>query len=64
MELVKSNESIITSINQVSAVTEEVSARANETLSDSEKNSQVVKEITKAVVNINNQAKRLHDENN
>lgn len=64
MELVKSNESIITSINQVSAVTEEVSARANETLSDSEKNSQVVKEITKAVVNINNQAKRLHNENN
>ncbi len=64
MELVKSNESIITSINQVSAVTEEVSARANETLSDSEKNSQVVKEVTKAVVNINNQAKRLHDENN
>ena len=60
-ELVRSNESIVTSINQVFAVTEEVSARANETLSDSEKNAAVVEEITVAVVNINHQAKRLHE---
>lgn len=60
-ELVSSNERIVNGINQISAVTQEVSARANETLSDSEKNSVVVEEITNVVININEQAKRLHE---
>ena len=59
-ELVRSNERIVTGINQISAVTQEVSARASETLSDSEKNAKVVEEITDVVININEQARRLH----
>ena len=59
-ELVCSNERIVTGINQISAVTQEVSARASETLSDSEKNSKVVEEIADVVINMNEQARRLN----
>ena len=59
-ELVKANESMVSNINTVSGVTEEVSARASETLSASENDAFVVEEVTEAIVNINEQAKRLH----
>ncbi|MBQ7954916.1 MAG: hypothetical protein IJ282_04145 [Lachnospiraceae bacterium] len=60
LELAKSNETIVENINNVSAVTQEVSARANETLSESEKNALIVEEITKVVKEINDKAKQLN----
>ena len=57
--LAKLNEVIVGNIDTVSAVTEEVSARASQTLSESEKDALVVEEITKVIVNINNKAKQL-----
>jgi methyl-accepting chemotaxis protein len=59
-DLAKTNESIIASINNVSAVTEEVSARANETLSESEKDALVVEEITNVIIELNNKAKQFY----
>lgn len=59
-ELVQSNESIVASINTVSSVTQEVSARANETLSDSENDALVVEEITGVIIDLNEKAKRLN----
>ena len=58
--LAKSNESIVESINNVSAITEEVSARANETLTDSEKDAQIVDEMASVFVELNEKAKRLN----
>lgn len=57
-ELAKSNENIVGSINNVSAVTEEVSARASETLTESEQNALVVEEITKVMTALNAKAKQ------
>lgn len=59
-ELAKSNRSISESVNTVSAVTEEVSARANETFSESEVNASVVEEIARVIVDLNEKAKELH----
>lgn len=59
-ELVKANECMVTNINNVSAVTEEVSARANETLSGSENDAIVVDEVAKVIVEINESAKKLN----
>lgn len=58
-ELVETNETMVENINTISAVTEEVSARASETLFASEKDDLVVREITHAIININQQAKKL-----
>ena len=58
-ELSVTNESIVSNINNVSAVTEEVSARANETLSESERNAQIVEDVTNVIVNLNEKAKNL-----
>lgn len=57
-ELAKSNENIVGSINNVSAVTEEVSARANETLTESERNALVVEEIARVMMALNDKAKQ------
>ena len=59
-ELIRTNESMVSNINTVSAVTEEVSARASETLSASENDSFVVSEVTEMVMHINEQAKKLN----
>lgn len=45
----------------VSSVTQEVSARANETLEDSDKNSVVVEEVTETIFEINKKAKQLNE---
>lgn len=60
-ELVRSNETIVNGINTVSSVTQEVSARANETLEDSERNSVVVKKVSKTMYAINEKAKQLNE---
>ncbi len=59
-ELAKTNENMVANINNVSAVTQEVSARANETLSESETDTLVVEEITQVIVNLNDKAKQLN----
>ena len=61
VELVHSNETIVSSINMTSAVSEEMSARANETLEDSERNSTVVEEISETIFDINEKAKKLNE---
>ena len=61
VELVHSNEAIVSSINMTSAVSEEMSARANETLEDSERNSTVVEEISETIFDINEKAKKLNE---
>lgn len=61
IELVRSNESIVNGINMVSSVTQEVSARANETLEDSEKNSSIVEEVSGTIIAINEKAKQLNE---
>lgn len=60
-ELARTNESIVASINSVSAVTQEVSARANETLSESETDALVVEEITNVIIELNDKAKNLSE---
>ena len=60
-ELVRSNETIVTGINTVSAVTQEVSAHANETLEDTEKNASVVEEVTDVIFSIYEKAKQLNE---
>ncbi len=60
-ELVRSNEAIVNGINMVSSVTQEVSARANETLEDSEKNTIVVEEVSGSIASINEKAKQLNE---
>ncbi len=59
-ELANLNEKIVRNINNVSAVTEEVSARAEETLSVSENNAVVVEEITDVIVALDAKAKQLN----
>ena len=59
-ELIKTNENMVSSINTVSGVTEEVSARASETLSSSENDELVVREVTEMIININEQARKLN----
>ena len=59
-ELAKSNEAIVENINIVSAVSEEVSAHANQTLEESEKNAMVVEDIARVIVELNEKAKQLN----
>lgn len=60
-ELVRSNETIVNGINMISSVTQEVSARATETLEDTEKNTHVVEEVTDVVFAIYEKAKKLNE---
>ena len=60
-ELVHSNETIVNGINMISSVTQEVSARASETLEDTEKNTHVVEEVTDVVFAIYEKAKQLNE---
>lgn len=59
-ELAKLNEIIVQNINSVSAVTEEMSARAGETLTESGNNAAIVEEVTKVIVELNDKAKQLN----
>ena len=60
-ELVHSNETIVNGINMISSVTQEVSARASETLEDTEKNTVVVEEVTNVIFSIFEKAKQLNE---
>lgn len=60
-ELVRSNETIVNGINMISSVTQEVSARASETLEDTEKNTVVVEEVTDVIFSIYEKAKQLNE---
>lgn len=60
-ELVRSNETIVNGINMISSVTQEVSARASETLGDTERNTHVVEEVTDVVFAIYEKAKQLNE---
>ena len=60
-ELVRSNETIVNGINMISSVTQEVSARASETLEDTEKNTRVVEEVTDVIFSIYAKAKQLNE---
>ena len=60
-ELVRSNETIVNGINMISSVTQEVSARASETLEDTEKNTHVVEEVTDVIFSIYEKAKQLNE---
>jgi methyl-accepting chemotaxis protein len=60
-ELARSNETIANGINMISSVTQEVSARANETLEDAEKNAVIVEEVTDVVFSIFAKAKQLNE---
>jgi methyl-accepting chemotaxis protein len=60
-ELVRSNETIVNGINTVSSVTQEVSAHANETLEDTEKNTVLMEEVTDVVFEIYEKAKQLNE---
>lgn len=60
-ELVHSNETIVNGINMISSVTQEVSARASETLEDTEKNTHVVEEVTDVIFSIYAKAKQLNE---
>lgn len=60
-ELARSNETIVNGINMISSVTQEVSARASETLEDAEKNAVIVEEVTDVVFSIFAKAKQLNE---
>lgn len=60
-ELVRSNETIVNGINTISSVTQEVSAHANETLEETEKNTTVVEEVTDFIFAIYEKAKQLNE---
>lgn len=61
-ELERTNKVIIEGIGNVSAVTEEVSARATETFSVSENNASTVEEIANVIAELNDKAQRLNNE--
>ena len=60
-ELVRSNETIVNGINTISSVTQEVSAHANETLEETEKNTSVVEEVPDFIFAIYEKAKQLNE---
>jgi len=60
-ELVRSNEMIVSGINTISSVTQEVSAAANETFEETEKNETVVEEVTDFIFAIYEKAKQLNE---
>jgi methyl-accepting chemotaxis protein len=57
--LEQANVEIVDKIQNISAITEEVSAHSNETLNDCEKNSEMVDEIEQVVESLNKQAGKL-----
>ncbi|MBR1472263.1 MAG: hypothetical protein IJ600_11565 [Lachnospiraceae bacterium] len=60
-QLAKANASIVESIETVSAISEEVSAHASETLEVSERNADIVQNVTGLVSSLNADARRLED---
>lgn len=58
-ELSVTNENMVSNINNLSAITEEVSASASETYNESERNAQIVEEVTNVIANLNEKAKNL-----
>lgn len=61
-ELLRSNETIVNGINMISSVTQEVSARASETLDETERNTVLVEEVTDVIFSIYAKAKQLNEE--
>lgn len=62
VELAQSNSAIVDSVQNISAITEEVSAHATETFDESEANLEIVEEIGALVESLTKQAKELSDE--
>ena len=60
--LAAANEGIVESIQNISAVTEEVSAHATETYESSAQNMTIVKQVTEIVSSLSNKAKELAEE--
>lgn len=58
-ELASANASIVDSIQNISAITEEVSAHATETYTSSEENSEIVQEVSSLVSALNKKAEQL-----
>lgn len=58
-KLSKANRVIVDSIQEISAVTEEISAHAQETLSESEENNDAVEKITELINNLSRRAAEL-----
>ena len=60
-KLAEANASIIDSIQTVSAISQEVSAHANETLAASEKNEGIVRDVQRLAESLSEDTKRLED---
>lgn len=61
MKLADANAAIVDSIQTISAISEEVSAHANETLSTSEKNKDIVMDVSSLVSSLNSDAEKLEE---
>ena len=61
--LASANESIVDSVQTISAITEEVSANSTETYKTSEKNAEIVTRVTALMNELSNKAKELEDKN-
>ena len=62
-DLEKANTFIVESIQNISAITEEMSAHSNETYNDCESNSELVDEVRDIVIMLDEEAKKLTFEN-
>jgi methyl-accepting chemotaxis protein len=59
-DLAAANKGIVESVQTISAITQEVSAHANETYNISDKNSDIVSQVTEMVEKLNAQAQSLN----
>lgn len=64
VELASANKTIITNIETISAITEEVSAHTNETYESSEKNKEIVQEVNSLVLSLNEDREMLQSAEN
>ena len=62
VELANANSAIVDSVQNISAITEEVSAHATETFDESEVNLEIVKEVGQLVENLTVQAQQLSND--
>ena len=61
-KLADANREIVDSIQTISAITEEVSAHSSETYTASEMNQEILKEVERLVVELNEEARQLNEE--
>lgn len=59
VELASANKTIVTNIETISAITEEVSAHTNQTYESSERNKEIVKEVNSLVLSLNEDRETL-----